>query len=357
MLARLSADEVQFLTRTSVVDRLSGPLCDALLDATGSAEVLQSLEHSNLLLVALDERHEWYRYHGLFRELLGAELARREPGAAAALHLRAADWAEANGQPEMALAHAQAGGDADRATALILTLAQPTWASGRIDTVLRWMEWVEAEQLVDRYPAVAVHGALIYALLGHAIDAERWAIAADRTVSTEVLADGSTMESYVAYMRALLGREGVEAMARDARVAWDGLNPASPYRPTMQHTEGICALLQGEPDRADPILIAAFDAAMQVHAVPFAAMILAERCVIAMDRSDWKAAAQLSDQARAMVQGSTVDDYWTSALVYAVAARVEVHRGNTTRRARTRRARPDSGRCSRTRCPSCRPRR
>ena len=70
VLARLSADEVQFLTRTSVVDRLSGPLCDALLDATGSAAVLQSLEHSNLLLVALDDRHEWYRYHGLFRELL-----------------------------------------------------------------------------------------------------------------------------------------------------------------------------------------------------------------------------------------------------------------------------------------------
>ena len=78
VLARLSVDEVQFLTRTSVVDRLSGPLCDALLDATGSADVLQSLEHSNLLLVALDDRHEWYRYHGLFRELL-EPASRRSP--------------------------------------------------------------------------------------------------------------------------------------------------------------------------------------------------------------------------------------------------------------------------------------
>ena len=219
------------------------------------------------------------------------------------------------------------------------------------------MEWVEDEQLVDRYPAVAVHGALIYALLGHAIDAERWAIAADRTVSTDVLADGSTMESYVAYMRALLGRAGVEAMARDAHIAWHGLNPDSPYRPTMQHTEGICALLQGEPDRADPMLIAAYDAAMQVHAVPFAAMILAERCVIAMDRSDWKAAAQLSDRGDAMVEGSAVDDYWTSALVYAVAARSQPIAAIPPERVRTRRARPGSGHCSRTRCPSRRPRR
>ena len=255
VLARLSADEVQFLTRTSVVDRLSGPLCDALLDTTGSAEVLQSLEHSNLLLVALDDRHEWYRYHGLFRELLGTELARREPGAADALHLRAADWAEANGQPEMALAHAQAGRDADRATALILTLAQPTWASGRIDTVLRWMEWVEAEQLVDRYPAVAVHGALIYALLGHAIDAERWAIAADRTVSERRCS--RTAARWRAMSRTCARSSDATASTRwrrDARVAWDGLSPASPYRPTMQHTEAICALLEGEPDRADPIL-------------------------------------------------------------------------------------------------------
>jgi LuxR family maltose regulon positive regulatory protein len=344
VLARLSRAEAEFLTRTSVLERLSGSLCDAVLGTTGSAEVLQSLEHSNLLLVALDQRHEWYRYHALFRDLLGTELARREPGAADALHLRAADWAEENGLPEMALAHAQAGHDADRATALILTLAQPTWASGRINTVLHWMEWVEAEQLVERYPAVAVHGALIYALVGHAIDAERWAIAADRTVSTEVLGDGSTMDSYRAYMRALLGREGVEAIVRDARVAWDGLNPDSPYRSTMQHTEAIGALLQGEPERADPILIGAYDAAIQVQAVPFAAMILAQRCVIAMDRDDWRAAAELSDQALAMVHGSALDDYWTSALVYAVAARVAVHRGNTTRAredaARTARLRP-----------------
>ena len=65
-------------------------------------------------------------------------------------------------------------------------------------------------------------------------------------------------------------------------------------------------------------------------------MILAERGVIAMERSDWKSAAQLSDPARAMAQGSAVDDYWTSALVYAVAARVEVHRGNIGTRARRR---------------------
>ena len=81
LLARLSEAEVSFLTRTSVLDRMSGRLCDAVLDRTGSGAVLESLAHSNLLLVALDRHGEWYRYHHLFRDLLRAELQRREPDA------------------------------------------------------------------------------------------------------------------------------------------------------------------------------------------------------------------------------------------------------------------------------------
>ena len=275
-----------------------------------------------------------------------------------ALHLRAADWAEANGQPEMALAHAQAGRDADRATALILTLAQPTWASGRIDTVLRWMEWVEAEQLVDRYPAVAVHGALIYALLGHAIDAERWAIAADRTVSTEVLADGSTMESYVAYMRALLGREGVEAMARDARVAWDGLNPASPYRPTMQHTEAICALAAGRArtrgsdpgrgvrrgDGGPRGSVRGDDPRRAVRHRDGSERLEGRRAALGPRACDGARGPRSTTTGRAR---SCTRSRRASKSIAATPPE----------RARTRRARPGSGRCSRTRCPSCRPRR
>jgi len=79
LLARLSEDEVSFLTRTSVLERMCGPLCDAMLGATGSGTMLESLERSNLLLVALDRRAEWYRYHHLLQDLLGAELRRREP--------------------------------------------------------------------------------------------------------------------------------------------------------------------------------------------------------------------------------------------------------------------------------------
>jgi LuxR family maltose regulon positive regulatory protein len=127
LLAHLPDELVKFLTRTAVLERLSGPLCDAVLAARGSSRVLEALEESNLLLVPLDRRREWFRYHQLFRELLLAELERREPELVAALHGRAATWWEANGRPEVAIDHAQAAGDADRVARLVAGQVFPTY--------------------------------------------------------------------------------------------------------------------------------------------------------------------------------------------------------------------------------------
>ena len=179
LLANLSDAEVSFLTRTSVLDRMSGRLCDAVLDRTGSGAVLESLAHSNLLLVALDRNGEWYRYHHLFRDLLRAELQRREPELVGALHVRAAEWCEANRMPELAIDHAQTGFDVDRVNRLMLLNAQKAFAAGRRETARRWLGWFEDEDLVEQYPAVAVLGALFYINTGDAAAAERWAIAAE----------------------------------------------------------------------------------------------------------------------------------------------------------------------------------
>ena len=172
ILARVSRAEASFLTRTSVLDRVCGPLCDAALGGKGSSHALERLERNNLLVVPLDRRREWYRYHHLFRELLHAELMRREPEMVAELLGRAAEWYEANGEPEIAIDYAQRAGDADRVAGLVLTIANAVWSSGRVDTVLQWMEWFSTNGRVEQYPAVAVHGSLIYALVGRAGDAD-----------------------------------------------------------------------------------------------------------------------------------------------------------------------------------------
>ena len=231
-LDRLSRADVLFLTRTSILDRLCGPLCDAVTGGKRSANVLERLESRNLLVVPLDRRREWFRYHQLFRDLLSSELRRREPANVAELHLRAATWCEDNGQPEAAIAHAQAAGDADRVARLVLQQANPVWASGRGATVMRWMEWFEANGLLERFPAIAVHGALMYALAGRPAATEQWAAAAERTSTTGTLADGNTIEGTLAYLRALLCRDGVEVMRRDAQ---EGVGRTCPGESVPNH--------------------------------------------------------------------------------------------------------------------------
>ena len=130
-LARISQRQRVFLTRTAVLERMSGPLCEAVLDVAGSAETLADLARSNMLLVPLDRRGEWYRYHHLFRDMLLAELHRREPELIPVLRRRAAGWYVRNGLPEEALEYSMAAGDIDAAAGLVEKLVvRPTGVAG-----------------------------------------------------------------------------------------------------------------------------------------------------------------------------------------------------------------------------------
>jgi LuxR family maltose regulon positive regulatory protein len=337
-LAHLPPERVVFLTRTAVLERLSGPLCDAVLDASGSARVLSLLEDSNLLLVPLDRHREWYRYHQLFRELLQAELERREPELIPQLHARGAVWCEANGLAEVAIDHAQAAGDVDRVARLVVSLAQPTYAAGRVDTVRRWFGWFEDHALIERYPLVAMLWAWMQALVGRPAGAERWAEAAQRraagagrTSVAQPPPDGSTTESYLAMLRGLLCRNGLGRMRADAEAALAGLSPTSPWRATALLLAGVADLLDGHADQADPILADAVELATQIGALPAASTALAERCLVAMERQHWSEATTLAEQALAVLQTGRLNDYFASPLVHTVAARTALHGGDLPR--------------------------
>ena len=118
-LSRISRQQRAFLTWTAVLERMCGPLCDAALHMGGSAAILADLAGANLLLVPLDRRGEWYRYHHLFRDMLLAELDRLEPALIPVLRRRAADWYSRNGWPEEALEYSMAAGDVDAAARLV----------------------------------------------------------------------------------------------------------------------------------------------------------------------------------------------------------------------------------------------
>ena len=328
ILDRVSPADASFLTQTSTLDRMCGPLCDAVLGITGSTATLDRLQRRNLLVIPLDRRREWYRYHQLFRDLLLSELRRNDPGVVPDLHRRAATWCEANGMPENALDHAQAAGDADTAARLLVQLCNPVWASGRNDTVRRWMEWFEANDLIGRHPEIAVCGALQFAVDGRPAAAERWADAAEAISVAGVLNDGSTIEGMVAYLRANLCRNGPEAMRRDAQVACRGLSPTSPFRCNMIQVEGLSHLLEGDLGRADAFLARAVDEADRLSMRPFAALLFADRASVAIERDDWAAAGTFAEQALTILRGGEFDGYWTSAFAYGLAARVAAARGD-----------------------------
>jgi LuxR family transcriptional regulator, maltose regulon positive regulatory protein len=335
LLGHLPPELVMFLTRTAVLERMCGPLCDAVLATIGSGRLLESLEDSNLLVVPLDRRREWYRYHHLFRELLLAELERREPELVTELHTRAATWYEANGLAEVAVDHARAADDSDRVARLVASLVFRTYAGGRVDTVRRWLAWFEERGLVDRYPPVAVLGAWVQALAGRAVGAERWADAADRSVAVSDHAsdaqtppDGSTTESYLAMLRGLLCRNGLSRMGADTEAALAGLSAVSPWRAALMVLRGAAYLLDGHAEEADPILSQAAEIATHTGALPAASTALAERAIIAMERQQWSEASALATQALTMVSAGQLDDYIMSPLVHTVAARMALHRGD-----------------------------
>ena len=139
------------------------------------------------------------------------------------------------------------------------------------------------------------------------------------------------MEATLAYLRAILCRDGIAEMRRDARIAWAGLSPASPYRATMLYTEGISYLLEGDPARSEPVFARAFDLATHAGSLPLAGLILAEQCAVAAERNDWSEITTLAKSAATIVEDGHFGDYRTSALVYAWASRAALHDGDISR--------------------------
>jgi LuxR family maltose regulon positive regulatory protein len=145
-----------FLLRTSILERLSGPLCDAVLEADGSVAQLVELERSNLFLVPLDDQRRWYRYHHLFAQLLRLELAGREPELLPLLHRRAAAWHRRAGNLDEAVGHASAAGDFAEAGTLIARNWLTWWRRGQRATVARWLDGLPEEAIMADPPVAYV---------------------------------------------------------------------------------------------------------------------------------------------------------------------------------------------------------
>jgi LuxR family transcriptional regulator, maltose regulon positive regulatory protein len=126
VLGRQPTDVRDFLVQTSILDRLSGPLCDAVTTQHGGKAMLESLDRANLFVVPLDDSRRWYRYHHLFADVLLTHLLDEHPDRVAALHRRASQWYEQDGEPSPAIRHALAAGDVERAAGTSRPRTGPT---------------------------------------------------------------------------------------------------------------------------------------------------------------------------------------------------------------------------------------
>jgi len=327
VLSSLPERLVSFLTRAAVLDQLSGPLCDAVLDRTGSADLLEALERSSLLVIPLDRRRQWYRLHPLFRKLLRARLERREPALAGELAGRAAEWYERNHLPERAIEYAMAAGDRDRAERLVVDMALPMYQAGRTAVLRRWFDWFETCGPAGPSVQLAVLGAWLSALAGRPAAAERWADAAARASSREPSPDGDNpVDGWRALLGAALCRDGVERMRSDAETAVALLPAGSRWRPTAHLLLGIAYLLAGDPDAADRALA---DAAQlgEDDGVDAATVALAEQALVAISRGAWEEAETLAERARSTSRGVWLEQHLTCVLLHAVSARLAIHRG------------------------------
>ena len=161
----------EFLLETSVLERMSAPLCDALTGRSDGQEMLQMLERKNLFVVALDDERRWYRYHHLFAEFLRGRLSHESAESVEELHLRASVWYEDNGSGSEAIGHALSAPDHERAARLIERGVKAAVGLGEVPTALRWLEALPTEAKRLRPRLFAEH-ALALSLTGRPNDAE-----------------------------------------------------------------------------------------------------------------------------------------------------------------------------------------
>ncbi len=323
-LASTKPSRLSFLTRSSVLDELSGPLCDAVLERSGSARVLRDLARSNSLVVSLDRRDGRYRYHHLFGEMLRSELRRREPGETEArLHARASRWYAAHSAPDHAIEHAIAAGELGRAGELIWLAYSEMSGRGRIATLVRWLDQI-GDDSVAASTSLALSAAHTHLLRGQGDRAAHWArVAAGIAESTDT---SESIQADIHLLDALLATDGVVQMDKDAARASE-LHPIeAQWQASCYLCRGVASHLTGHPERAVPMLQEGVRRGVVVS--PMIQVIsLAQLCLIAVEDGDWERASRLIAQAREQVRRCGLSDYPSIVLALAASALVHSHEG------------------------------
>jgi LuxR family transcriptional regulator, maltose regulon positive regulatory protein len=320
VLADLSPRMISLLARTSVVDRLSGGLCDAILDAEGSGRALEELATRWHLLEPLDRSGDWYRCRTVLRQMLISEFHRRDPAGEQRSRRRARGWLAAHGEPERAADQAVATGDVSEAGKLLWAHGPQALAAGRAGVVRRWLGDLGDERIAadSRLAVLATATALTDGAVGAA---QRWL-----SVAGGAPKGAPEVDAVTSLFRTVVDARRLRSAMRGAAAARDCLPKDRPWYATACFVEGAARHLSGDFDSAESVLEdGARRGAVTAHAAH--ALCLAQLGLLALDRGDAAGAAAPVARARRAVEGGDLRNYSMSTLVFAVSSSVRARQG------------------------------
>ena len=325
----LDQEDASFLARTSILNELSGDLCDAVLDSEGSASTLRDLARSNALVKSLDSKDHSFKYHALLRDMLVAELRRVHPREELGLRGRAAGWYAERGDYDSAVPHAVASGDTEAAASLIWSQAGTYTSTGRVTTVKRWLNLFYEAQIANS-PMLCLARATTELGSGNGAEVVHWTARARANLDDRPRQDAEAIRVAAGAIEACgVAREGVISMRTRAAEAFALMEAEDPWRSSCRLVEGASLHLTGEPALAREALE---DAARRgiVVAPGINTVALAQLALLALDEDDLIEARRLSMESIKRFRLNALIDQPTQALVPAVAGFVEAQRGDPT---------------------------
>ena len=327
VLSTVSPATLTFMVRSSVLDELSGPACDAVLERDGSARTLSRLARANLFLQPVDSAHERFRWHPMFRETLQSVLRRTEPERLPELHGRAGVWLQDRGDVDGAIDHAVAAGDATRAGDLLISNVVGYLGHGQVGMVRQWLGEFSDERVAadPRLALAAAHAALA---VGDANRAQHWRLAAGELDGAPASPGGRSVGAGVALVEALSPRAGLAAIGAIASRAYEVEGEGGAWRPLACLLRGVALHLGGRRDAAIEFLDEGMQCGRDLTPVT-AAMCVAQRATIAVEAGDWETATELTDRALSELDARGLVDEPTFALLFAAAAAARAHAGRS----------------------------